>query len=317
MTLFLTEDEVENLLSMPDAIRVVEQALRELGVGSAINRPRQRVRVPNGILHVMPAGLPSRGYVGFKYYSSFRPKTRFWFHLIDANNGDVLAIMQADRLGQQRTGAASGVATKYLARADATNVGMIGTGWQAESQLQAICTVRDIRIVRCYSRDAEHRRSFAKKMSALLNVDVRGVDSAEEAARDADIVITATSSHEPVLRGAWLAPGTHVNAVGGNRAEARELDDSVIIRSVFICVDSLEQAKIEAADLMSPCERGLLSWPRVRELSEVVGGQASGRASPDEVTLFKSVGIALEDVAVGAWVYERAQEQGIGKEISI
>ncbi len=323
MTLFLTESDVEQLLTMPGAIRVVEQALRELGQGGAINRPRQRVRVPNGILHVMPAGLPTRGYLGFKYYSSFRPRTRFWFHLLDASNGDVLAIMQADRLGQQRTGAASGVASKYLARADASSVGIIGTGWQAESQLQTICAVRQtespfgIRVARCYSRDAERRKTFAKKMSAQLNVDVRGVDSAEEAVRDADIVITATTSRDPVLRGEWLAPGAHINAVGANRAEARELDDDAVIRSAVICVDSIEQAKIEAGDLISPIQRGLFGWEHVSELGDLVAGKVAGRASRNDVTLFKSMGIAVEDVAVGAWVYERAREQNIGREISI
>ena len=272
MTLFLTESDVESLLTIADAVRVVEDALRELGSGNAVNRPRQRVRVPKGILHVMPAGLSRRGYVGFKYYSSFPPKTRFWFHLVDANNGDILAIMQADRLGQQRTGAASGVATKYLARADASTVGFLGTGWQAESQLEAICAVREISVVRCYSPNADHRRAFAKKMSGRLSVDVRGVDSAEEAVREADVVVTATSAREPVLRGEWLSPGSHVNAVGSNWAESRELDEAVIIRSSFICVDFLEQARIEAGDLISPVERGVLSWPRVRELSEVVAG---------------------------------------------
>jgi alanine dehydrogenase len=317
MTLFLTEADVEKLLTMPDAIRVVEDALREMGEARAVNRPRQRVRVPNGILHVMPAGLPTRGYLGFKYYSSFRPKTRFWFHLLDANNGNVLAIMQADRLGQQRTGAASGVATKHLARADAAEVGIIGAGWQAESQLEAICAVRAIRVARCYSRDAEHRKAFAKKMSARLNVDVRGVDSAEEAVRAADIVSTATSSLEPVLRGEWLKPGAHINAVGANRVQARELDDDVLQRSAFVCVDSIEQAKIEAGDLISPIERGRLTWERVRELGEVVAGKVTGRANRDDVTLFKSMGIALEDVAVGAWVYEQAREQKLGREISL
>lgn len=317
MTLFLTESDVENLLTMTDAVRVVEDALRELGTGNAVNRPRQRVRVPHGILHVMPAGLSGRGYAGFKYYSSFPPKTRFWFHLIDANNGDILSIMQADRLGQQRTGAASGVATRHLARADATTVGILGTGWQAESQLEAICIVRDIRLARCYSPNADHRKVFAKKMSARLNVDVRGVDSAEEAVSEADIVVTATGTREPVLNGKWLVPGTHINAIGSNRAETRELDDQVIIRSSFICVDSLEQARIEAGDLISPVERGVLLWARVHELSEVVAGRAEGRVDAGAITLFKSMGIALEDVAVGAWVFERAREKGLGKEITL
>lgn len=321
MTLFLTETDVEKTLTMPDAIRLVEDALCELGQAHAINRPRQRVRVPNGILHVMPAGLPTRGYVGFKYYSSFRGKTRFWLHLLDANTGELLAIMQADRLGQQRTGAASGVATKYLARQDASTVGLIGAGWQAESQVQAVCVARSIRVIRCYSRDAERRSAFARKMSAQLGVDVNAVDSAEAAVRGADIVITVTSSREPVLHGEWLKPGVHVNAVGANRAEARELDDAVLSRSVIVCVDSIEQAKIEAGDLIAPIERGVLSWERVRELGGVVAGQVAGqvagRVSRDDITLFKSLGIALEDVAVGAWVYEQARAQKLGAEIDL
>ena len=317
MTLFLTESEVEQLLTMNDALRAVEEALHEMGEARAVNRPRQRVRMPNGILQVMPAGLPARGYAGFKYYTSFHSGTRFWFHLIDANNGDLLAIMQADRLGQQRTGAASGVATKYLARADASSVGVIGTGWQAESQLAAICAVRPIRVARCYSRDAEHRKKFAAKMRARLNVDVRGVDSAEETVRGAEIVITATSAREPVLRGEWLAPGTHVNAIGSNRAEARELDDAVIIRSAFACVDSIEQAKIEAGDLLLPIGRGAFSWERVNELSDLVVGKFAGRTDRDQITLFKSIGIALDDVAVGAWVYERARARKIGNQVSL
>ncbi len=317
MTLFLTESDVENSLTMPDAIRVIEDALREMGEARVINRPRQRIRVPNGILHVMPAGLPTRGYVGFKYYASFRGKTRFWFHLLDANTGELLAVMQADRLGQQRTGAASGVATKYLARADASTVGIIGTGWQAESQLQAVCAVRSIRIAKCYNRNAEKRNAFAKKMNTQLGVDVSAVDSAEIAVRDADIVITATNSREPVLRGEWLEPGAHVNAIGSNRAEVRELDDATLNRATFICVDSIEQAKIEAGDLIAPVARGLLEWERVRELGEVVAGKVAGREDRDDVTLFKSLGIALEDVAVGAWVYERARERTIGSQIQL
>jgi alanine dehydrogenase len=316
-TLFLNEAEVTQLLTMPDAIRSVEDAFRDLGQGSATNRPRQRVRAPNGVMHVMLAGLPTRGYLGLKYYSGFRPKTRFWFHLIDANNGDLVCVMQADRLGQQRTGASSGVATKYLAREDAARVGIIGTGWQAVSQLEAVCAVRKISHIRCYSRDAAHRNRFAGEMSRQLKIEVRDVDTAQSAVREADIVITATSAREPVLLGEWLAPGTHVNAVGSNRADARELDDSAVSRAAFICVDSREQSQIESGDLIVPCERKSLSWEHVKELGEVVSGKLTGRKNRDDITLFKSNGIALEDVAVGAWVYERARAQGVGHEVEL
>ena len=154
-------------------------------------------------------------------------------------------------------------------------------------------------------------------MCARLKIDVRDVDSAEEAVRAADIVSTATDAREPVLRGEWLKPGTHVNAIGSNRAEAREVDDAVVVRSAFVCVDSIEQAKIEAGDLLAPIERGVFSWERVNELGDLVSGKIAGCTDRDQITLFKSLGIALEDVAVGAWVYERARELKIGREISL
>ncbi len=317
MALYLTEAKVTELVSMPEIIAVVEQAFREMGQGEAINRPRQRVRMPNGILHVMPAGLPKQGYLGFKYYSSFRGKTRFWVHLIDGNNGDLLAVLQADRLGQQRTGAASGVATKFLARQDSHSVGIIGTGWQAESQLEAVCAVRPIRVGKCYSRDQVHRTEFATKMTAQLGVEIRAVEEPEQAVRDSDIVITATSAREPVVRGEWLALGTHVNAVGSNRAESREIDDQVVTRSGLIVVDSIEQTKIESGDLIEPAANGLISWDRVRELGDVVAGKTSGRTNDSMITLFKSNGIALEDVAAAIWVYQRARERGIGRQIEL
>lgn len=317
MTLFLTESEVTSILTMSDGVREVEDAFRELGQGNATNRPRQRVRAANGTFQVMPAGMPTRGYLGLKYYTGFRPKTRFWFHLIDANNGDLVAVMQADRLGQQRTGAASGVATKYLARQDAATVGIIGTGWQAASQLEAMAVVRKLRAIKCFGRDLERRRRFASEMSARLAITVQPTETPRDAVGEADIVITATGAREPVLLGEWLAPGTHINAVGSNRADARELDDEVLNRAHLICVDSVEQSKIESGDLISPIERGQLTWERVHELGEVVSGRRVPREDRADITLFKSNGIALEDVAVGAWVYERARERGLGREIEL
>ncbi|MEK6986528.1 MAG: ornithine cyclodeaminase family protein [Candidatus Thermoplasmatota archaeon] len=315
--LFLTEEEVGQLLTMKDAIREVEAALRAMGEGKVEVRPRQRVRMPHALLHIMPAGWPDRGYFGFKYYSSTRKRTRFWFHLFDAETGDLVAVIQADRLGQQRTGAASGVATKYLAPEDASIVGIIGTGWQAESQLEAVCAVRGIETVRCFGRDRAAREAFAKKMAAELGIDVRAVDSAEAAARGADIVVTATNASQPVLHGEWLEPGAHVNAIGSNRLEAREVDDEVVKRSAFIAVDLIEQAKIECGDLAAPIARGLLRWDRVHELGDVVAGRVKGRTHPEDITLFKSHGIAIEDVAVAAFVYGRARKERMGQELSL
>ncbi len=315
--LYLTEDEVDRLLPMGDAVREVEAALRDLGAGRAENRPRQRVRGAHAILNVMAASWPARGYYGYKDYSISREGVRFSFHLFDGATGELVAVLQANRMGQRRTGAASGVATEFLARPDAAVVGLVGTGWQAESQLEAICTVRPVTTVRCTSRHQASREAFAARMGKELGVDVVAVDSGEHAVRGADIVIAATSSSTPVILGAWLEPGVHVNAMGANRIDARELDDEAIRRFTFIAADSGEQARSEAGDLVQPIHDGILTWDRVHEIGAVLSSRVVGRRSPEDQTLFKSLGIAIEDVAVAALIYERARKEGIGKETAL
>src|SRR3989449_6668698 len=221
--LLITEKDLEGLLRMEDALGAVEEGLRALGLGEATNRPRQRAGTREATVNVMLASWPARGYAGFKYYTTSRTGIRFWVHLFDLTNGELVAVIQADRLGQQRTGAASGVATKYLARSDASAVGIVGTGWQAQSQLEAVCAVRPIRRVRAYGRDKAHREAFAKKMSSVLGVNVEVAKSAEEAIRDADVAIAATNAPQPIIEGEWLRPGCHINAMGANRHETREL----------------------------------------------------------------------------------------------
>ncbi len=315
--LHLTEQDVERLLSMDDALKVVEAALRDLGLGKAENRPRQRVRGAHAVLNVMPASWPARGYFGFKEYTASKDGTHFWFQLFNGNTGEPLAIIQADRLGQRRTGAASGVATKYLARDDASKVGILGTGWQAESQLEAVCRVRPIVEVRCFSPQAPRRRAFAERMTKVLGIGVTAVDTPEEAVQGMDIVVAATDSPKPVVRGEWLAPGVHINAIGANRLESRELDAGVIQRCTFIAADSVEQAAMEAGDLVTAVSGKILEWGAVHDLASVVAGRVRGRRKAKDVTLFKSLGLAIEDVAVGALVYERAREEGIGTQVSL
>src|SRR6059036_439163 len=217
--LLLTEKEVEGLLRMDDALAAVEEGLRALGRGEATNRPRQRVGTRETAVNVMLAAWPARGYAGFKYYTASRAGIRFWVHLFDMATGELVAVIEADRLGQQRTGAASGVATKYLARSDASTVGIVGTGWQAESQLEAVCAVRSIRRIRCYGRDKARREGFAKKIASLLGVTVDVAKSAEEAIGDADVAIAATNAPQPIIHGDWLQAGGHINAIGGNRLD--------------------------------------------------------------------------------------------------
>jgi len=313
--LFLREANVAALLTIGEAIEAVEAAFRALGEGRAENRPRARVHVPGGVLHVMSAGLPDAGVLGLKAYTGFRSGVRFLVLLYSAEDGRLLAVIEANRLGQMRTGAASAVATRALARADVHTIGLIGTGWQAQAQLEAVCMVRPIQAVRVYSPTRSHLQAFATTMSETLGLPVTPAASAQAAVQGADIVITATSARDPVLQGEWLRPGQHINAIGSNQAARRELDTAAVMRCDRIVVDSQEQARIEAGDLIAPITEGRLSWERVDELAAVLVGRAPGRASDADITLFKSLGLAIEDVAVAARVYAHALAQGRGERL--
>lgn len=317
MALLLREEHVTELLDMNTAIAAVEEVLRDQAEGQATNRPRYRVAMPASQLHVMAAGDKRLGVTGLKAYTASRKGARFLVLLYDSESGDMLAMIEADRLGQMRTGAASGVATKYMARGDADTIGIYGTGWQAESQLMAVCAVRPIKSIKAYGRDADRRGAFARKMTSLLRVDVTPAESPEEAARGQSIVITATSAREPVLKGEWLDPGTHLNVVGSNFLSKAEVDIETIKRASIIAVDSIEQSRVEAGDLMPAIERGVIAWESVTELGRIVAGRDRGRTSDEDITLFKSNGIALEDISTALRVYHLARERSVGEEIDL
>ncbi|MCS7264715.1 MAG: ornithine cyclodeaminase family protein [Armatimonadetes bacterium] len=310
MAIFVTERQVAELLDMATAVEAVEEMMKLHGEGRAFNHTRQRVRRQGVILHWMAAAVPQWGLTGFKVYT---PRSVLFF--LYGSEGEILMVAEAAKLGQIRTGAASGVATKFMARKNSSIVGIIGTGFQAETQLEAICQVRQIAQVFAYSRNNERREQFARKMTEQLRVPVEAVSSAEEAVRKADIVVTVTTSHTPVLLGSWLKVGTHINAVGSNSLVRRELDSEAVKKCQRIVVDSREQAKIECGDLLSAVERGDWAWDRLPELGEVVCGKVKGRENDDEITLFESQGIALWDLAVGKVVYERAKNIGIGESL--
>ena len=315
MALVLTEREVGEILTMDAAIRAVEQAFRALGTGQAENQPRRRVRVPKGILHNMSAALPEAGALGLKAYASVGGKTRFLVALWDSETGALNALIEGDRLGQIRTGAASGVATRYLARQDASVGAVIGTGWQARSQLLAICAVRTLREVRAFGRDPERRRAFCDEMSRASGVEVRPAESAEEAVRGAEVVVTMTTSRQPVLLGRWLEPGMHVNAAGSNWPNRQELDVEAVGRADLIVADQVEGARIEAGDLVAAVEAGAITWEQVGELGKVVAGEGPGRTDERQITLFESQGLAVQDMAVAAHVYDEARKRGLGREL--
>jgi ornithine cyclodeaminase/alanine dehydrogenase-like protein (mu-crystallin family) len=317
MALLLREKDVTELLDMETALAAVEEVLRDQATGEATNRARNRVSTQTSQLSYMVAGDKRLGVYGMKTYTVSRKGARFLVMLYESETGDLLAMMEADKLGQMRTGAASGVATKYMARADADTVGIYGTGWQAESQLMAVCAVRKIKSIKAYSRSKERREAFAAKMTAQLGVEVVAVETPEEAARNQAILITITSGRQPVLKGEWIAKGAHINAAGSNFLTKAEIDVETVRRSSVIAVDTIETAKVEAGDLLPSVERGVINWESLVELGRIVAGQCKGRTSDDDITLFKSHGIALEDISAALRVYNLAKERGIGENIEL
>jgi ornithine cyclodeaminase/alanine dehydrogenase len=325
--LILTREDVRAVVSMQDAIGVLEQTFRELGAGEAImpTRIAMEAQEANGFMLAMPAYLKRTGALGVKVVSSYpdnprtvgMPTIQAVILYYDGATGERLALMEGTYLTALRTGATSGLATKYLANADSHVAGVIGSGAQAETQLEAVCSVRKITGARVYSLTPAHAASFAERMSSRVGIEVRPVSEAKEAVEGCSIVITATSSKIPVLSGHWLTPGTHINAVGSHTAGARELDADTIRKSKVV-VDSWAAASQEAGDLLIPIAEGLIAKTHVYgELADLAMGRKPGRSSPREITVFKSVGLAIEDVAVAKLVYERGKASGIGLEVTM
>jgi ornithine cyclodeaminase/alanine dehydrogenase len=241
------------------------------------------------------------------------------FHtlLYSSLDGRLKAMIEADLFGQMRTGAASGLATRLMANPDAHTLGVIGTGRQSRTQVIAVCAVRPIKRIRVFARTPEHREAYARALEKELGVETLPAASAEACVADANVVITITKSAEPVCRAEWLAQGAHVNAAGANSGDRREVDAETVLRAAVKATDHVEQAKVEAGEFRELVAAGKLAWSDIRELGEFVTGKAKGRTSPSELTLFKSLGIALEDVAFGELVYQRALAQGVGKPIPV
>ena len=305
--LSLSEAQVRELLPMDRAIELVEAGLRHWAAGRAQNHPRRRLQhESSAILHYMTVVDLETGYLGAKLYTTHPRTGAHFFVLLFSWDGRPLASIEANALGQIRTGAATGVATRLMSRPGSRVAGVIGSGFQARTQLEAVARVRTIGEARVYSRDEQKRGRFAAEMQAALGLSVIAADSARRAVDGADIVITATNARDPVLLGEWLNPGTHVNAVGSNHARRRELDAEAVRRSGRIVADSIDQAQMESGDLIAAFEAGAGKWSDVLELADVVAGRVAGRTSDDQVTLFKSNGLALEDIAVAGWLYEQA-----------
>ncbi|MDR0842719.1 MAG: ornithine cyclodeaminase family protein [Acidobacteriota bacterium] len=314
MAIFLKESDVTELSCIKMAIDAVEKAFRLQGEGKIHLAPRRRCLTDKSILHVMGASLPTLGYAGVKSYTSVAGGFRFVV-LIYKDDGQLAAVIEADKLGQLRTGAASAVATKYMAREDASVLGVFGAGWQARAQIEAIAAVRPIKNVVVHSRTADKLENFCKEVAATTGLEVTAAAKPADAACETDIIVTATTSEVPVLKGEWVGKGTHINAVGSNFLSKQELDVKTVGKCSCVVVDSAEQAILECGDLAKAVEAEAFYWEDARDLGLVVAGEYPGREDASEITLFESQGIALEDVVLAAEIYEKAVKEGRGEKL--
>ena len=315
--LHLNEDDVRDLLTMDMAIEAVETVFRKMALEEAFTIPRSRCQTDHAMLHVLPAACKTMGVIGFKSYVTAKARQTFHVTIYNGRTGEMLAIIQADLLGQIRTGAASAVATKHLARPESKTAAILGSGKQARTQLLGVSLVRKLELARVFSPNEENRKKFAEELSAECLFPVIACASAEEAVRGADIICTASAAREPILKGEWLVPGQHLNIAGSNFLAKSEIDADVVRRAALVTIDSKDQGKLEAGDLVPALDAGILEWYDVVEIGRVVASRNQGRKTPEDITLFKSLGIGLEDIAVAIRLYEKAKAEGRGRWLDI
>ena len=308
MPLYLTEEQVAELLTPAEALAAVEGAFDRLARGAVVNPARTRVELPDGVFGVMPCVDLELGYAGLKSYAWLPAATPFVVVLFSIERAEVAAIVEASLLGERRTAAASVVAARLLARPGAASLGIVGCGRQAAAHIAALREALELERVVAWCPSPDRRRRFSAAH------DCEAADEARDAA-GCDILVTATTSRDPVVRGEWLRDGALVIAIGANEPSARELDNVVLERAAFVCCDSREQSREEAGDLAEPIERGVLDWLEVHELGEVVSGEVQGRAHDDDIVVFKSNGLAVWDLAAAARAVELARERGVGREL--
>jgi len=317
MICYLNERDVQQVLNMQILLETTERSLKDRALHRAVDIPRQRIYAPEGVQHVLQASSNALGYTGFKYYYT-RPTGRsFYVHLISIESGKLESIVEAAWMSMIRTGAASGAATKYLAREDASIVGQIGSGNQSIGQLEGVCAVRKITEARVYSRTRDKLEAYCKKMSDKLGIPVAPAASAEAAVRGAHIVNVITKSATPVLKGDWLEPGVHINAAGANALSRAEIDDATVKRCDLITVDSRGTAQKECGDLISSFEKGVIQWDYLTEIGDVYAGKSQGRTSPRQITLYESHGMGVQDIYAAAKAVDIAKARGIGTQLPV
>lgn len=312
MALFLSESDVKQLLTVEMAMAAVESAHRDLSLGQAQDTPRARSRLPQTVLHILQGALPAQGVLGYKAYTSNRSGNRFLVHVFDAASGELRGVLEADYLGMIRTGAASGLAAKTLARPDCRVAGIFGAGWQAEGHVRAICAALPLEQVKVFSRKPDKLQAFCERMSAQTGVSVVPAASAEDTVRGSDLIGTVTTAAQPLFDADWLEPGVHINAAGSNALIRQELSEAALKRCDLICVDSVPTALAEAGDLLPLLEKGRLHARQLVEIGDVLIGRQAGRVSPGQMTLFESQGMAIQDLAVAVRLLAAAEAAGLG-----
>ncbi len=316
MTLVLREADVEQVLDMDAVIAAVDAAMRDLGSGVAQNQPRRRVYAPGGLLNVMFASHPSVGLTGFKSYTVAEGRARFLVALFGLD-GAARALIEADLMGAYRTGAATAVAARALARPGPIRAGVIGTGWQARTQVHALSRALDLSEVTAWSRDPERRARFAADCERDLGVRVTPATSAEAAVRGSGVVVTMTTSASPVIEAEWIEPGAVVVGAGSNFPSRCELPAELFSRAEAVVVDQLETAREESGDLINAAAAGTFAWDRAVGLGEVLAGRAPGRQTERGIVVFESQGLAIWDVAAGATVLIAAEGRGLGRRVEL
>lgn len=317
MALLIREDEVRELVAMPEAAGAVEETFRQLGEGKAFNNARTRIKLGGEMLHVLPAAIPAWDALGLKSYTAFRSGIRFLVLLYSASTGELKALIQAQRLGELRTGGVAAVALGRMARPDSARGALFGAGVMGRAMLEGMAHALPLRQIKVFDLARDRLPAYCAEMGERLGVEIVPATDASDAVADADVVVTMTTSKEPVFDGKQLRAGATVVAAGSNLLQKREIDSTVIRRAGRIVVDAIEQAQLEAGDLFVPIDAGHLHWNQVHELADVLLGRVPGRESDEEITVFKSVGLGLQDLAVAAKVYEAARRAGAGVEVPL
>ena len=315
MTLFLRDEHVAQCVTMEEMLAAIENMQAHFGQGKAYNLGRRKIIAETGMLSVMGGGLYYEGVLGVKTYTVVRGSYSFQVSLYDAATGKLLCYTQANRLGQLRTGATTGVAVKHLANNGPLTVGIIGTGGQAPTQLQAVANVRELAGVKAFSRNPERRADFAARMSESLGVAVKAVKTNAEAVEGCDLVIGIAATAEPVIQGDWLKEGATVIGAGPTTWRVSEVDEKTLTRADKLFVDSLDQAPIEAGDIAAAVDKGLLNWSRLTELRYAVCGAISGRDNEGQIVYAKLMGTGVADVAAAKLAYDNARDRGLGTEV--